>query len=328
MFRKAIITPIFLFAIITFVNADKLRVNNNPNVSADFDNIIDAHDAAAEGDTIYLEPSSISYGHITILKKLVIIGPGYYLNQNDGISSDTRYARIEGVIIGSQQDETSAGSGTILTGLYIANGLTIYELASIIRCRTADISPYPVAAGSIFHNCMIRGSVNFWDYGSSTDTRTNNLTFTNNIFVESSLVHIAGSTIQNNTFYSSSARILIKVDNSIIQNNLILHSENGVYSNSTGNTDTNNLLVDITTQDINNYIQFGVGTDDSKYMLIEDSPAKGAGSNGIDVGAFGGDQPYVLSGVPAIPRIINAKIPTTGSKSTGLQIELTITGQN
>jgi hypothetical protein len=42
---------------------------------------------------------------------------------------------------------------------------------------------------------------------------------------------------------------------------------------------------------------------DGRYQLKAGSPAIGAGSNGEDCGMFGGNDPYVLSGLPAIPAI-------------------------
>jgi hypothetical protein len=42
---------------------------------------------------------------------------------------------------------------------------------------------------------------------------------------------------------------------------------------------------------------------DGRYALKANSPAKGAGMGGADMGAFGGTHPYVLSGLPNIPAI-------------------------
>jgi len=33
--------------------------------------------------------------------------------------------------------------------------------------------------------------------------------------------------------------------------------------------------------------------------------------NGVDCGMFGGNQPYVLSGMPSIPAVYNIVMPTT-----------------
>ena len=64
------------------------------------------------------------------------------------------------------------------------------------------------------------------------------------------------------------------------------------------------------------------GTEDSKWRLSPDSPARGAGSGGTDIGAFGGVAPYVLSGVPGMPRITRLSVPATATSSSGLLIEV------
>lgn len=47
---------------------------------------------------------------------------------------------------------------------------------------------------------------------------------------------------------------------------------------------------------------------DGQYQLKENSPAKNAGEDGVDLGAFGGPDPYVLSGVPSIPVIYQLNV--------------------
>jgi hypothetical protein len=42
-------------------------------------------------------------------------------------------------------------------------------------------------------------------------------------------------------------------------------------------------------------------TNDGKYKLKPGSPAIGAGIGGVDLGIFGGPNPYRLSGIPSIP---------------------------
>ncbi len=62
-------------------------------------------------------------------------------------------------------------------------------------------------------------------------------------------------------------------------------------------------------------------TTDGQYMLSENSPAKGAGSNGSDIGPFGGPDPYRLSGLPNLPNIY--ELSTVGLVS-GDELPVTI----
>ncbi len=58
------------------------RVNNNPGADPDYATLQAANDAASNGDTIYVEGSPTNYDGADISKKLVIIGPGYFLTDN------------------------------------------------------------------------------------------------------------------------------------------------------------------------------------------------------------------------------------------------------
>ena len=59
----------------------------------------------------------------------------------------------------------------------------------------------------------------------------------------------------------------------------------------------------------------GALTFDNRYELKAGSPAIGAGVGGIDCGAFGGETPYKLSGIPFVPLIYQVNAPTTGNAS-------------
>ncbi|MDZ7649737.1 MAG: hypothetical protein U5K54_22755 [Cytophagales bacterium] len=61
-------------------------VDSNPgSASKDFVNLQEAHDGASTGDTLYLIGSGVSYitTTVTLTKRLVIFGPGYFLNNPD-----------------------------------------------------------------------------------------------------------------------------------------------------------------------------------------------------------------------------------------------------
>jgi hypothetical protein len=66
----------------------------------------------------------------------------------------------------------------------------------------------------------------------------------------------------------------------------------------------------------------GTGSTDGKWQLKDNSPAKGAGTEGTDIGPFGGPKPYILSGIPNIPRIYFFDSPTSVTGTTGLPVHL------
>ena len=105
---------------------------------------------------------------------------------------------------------------------------------------------------------------------------------------------------------------------------------------NTGNTINNNILAyDGTNANGNQYnvnmanvfVDYndtqGYSTD-GKWQLKTGSPAIGAGINGVDCGVFGGVNPYVLSGIPALPHIYEAAISGTAYSNEGLSCTIKV----
>src|SRR4051812_24067381 len=78
--KKIIIAALLIAA--QQANANIIRVNNTPGTQANYSTIASAITAASVGDTIYLEGSQTNYGTITLNKRLIITGPGYFLNDS------------------------------------------------------------------------------------------------------------------------------------------------------------------------------------------------------------------------------------------------------
>ena len=67
---------------------------------------------------------------------------------------------------------------------------------------------------------------------------------------------------------------------------------------------------------------------DKDLILSSTSPAIGAGLAGVDAGAFGGVNPYKLSGIPAFPILTNYTLSGVGNSSTPLNVSVTVRGNN
>lgn len=134
---------ILLFLALSFsVTAQTIRrCNNDPNVPTSatvFRSLQEAHDAASNGDIIYVEPSyfnssngsTYSYGNLTCAKTLKIIGNGYDHDQNTGTYQNWDHMAS---IVGNITIE--AGAGTVLQGLKIGTGITIKAQNVVVtRC--------------------------------------------------------------------------------------------------------------------------------------------------------------------------------------------------
>ncbi len=116
------ITLLSIVAILLAFNANAKvwrvsnRVINGLTVNADFTTLQAAIDVASASDTLYMMGSPASYGSGSFSKQLVVIGPGYWLEENDSTQAVQNHARVTNLSF-------NAGSqGTVVSGLYIYYG--------------------------------------------------------------------------------------------------------------------------------------------------------------------------------------------------------------
>lgn len=328
------LSAIAIFAILT-ANARIWRVNNNAGINADFTNIAAAISSASviNGDTIHLEPSSTSYGNIALSKQLIIIGNGYLLSGgtgNTGLQENTNSS------IANAVQATAAASGSKFIGVTFGNGSSHTFAGStnnvvFEKCRFESFGPSflltsgQTYSGLTFRKCFFVTNPSFSTFPSAT---VNNLTIENCIFTSASSMTIApgaGSTnfiFRNNTSQSAVALTGAYVANNIflstsvstftssnVKNNLFAANQTGVTV-GTLSVNGNNLI----SQPLASII-VNSGSDDGRFQLAVSSPAIGGGvdisGTKPDCGAFGGTDPYKLSGIPGIPTIYSLTVPAS-----------------
>lgn len=324
------------------------RVNNNPNLSNSsatppnsYDDINDAIAAASNGDIIYLEPSPSSYGNIVFLSKsLTFIGNGYYLdganNGNANLQENTNLSTVE-------RFSLKAGSeGSTFIGLNVDRFFfdTIATNANITieKCRITDyFLPIYTSNNNTLNNISVRkcyfinsfSPVNIFDNSSYTlndltiencifnitaevrpSSSSTNLVFRNNTVLGSLLG--TGLYVANNIFLSSSNS---SFNTCVVRNNVFVANQPGITTGPLS-TNGNNLIGQTLTDIIVN-----TGSADGQYQLAVGSPAINGGVDigGVkpDCGAFGGPDPYVLSGIPDIPTIYELSLPNGNSVPAG-----------
>ncbi len=337
----------FVVLILSFcflgANAAVWRLNNNPAVDADFQTFDQAQEAASAGDTIYIEGNGEQnhYGSITITKKLILIGPGYFLNENDSTYANGTYARFRSVVV------QSTAPGTQIYGLYFYS--EDYNIRHL-TIRASDV----VAARNYFYP---------HDYNMiMVDSAVQNLTIVQN-YAHNILIKAKASNCMIVNNFINNRIELNNLSNAVIVNNVIGYGisnafncqirNNIVYSNpggdvlsvnNSGNTISFNLIAggliaggtygpgnqgSINMGDVFlGYPNQGNQSTDGKWQLKNDGPAIGAGEGGTDCGMFGGTLAYVLSGLPPVPRIYEALVPAAGSTASGLPVIIKAISQN
>ncbi|MCF8374315.1 MAG: hypothetical protein K9H64_22020 [Bacteroidales bacterium] len=345
--KKNLTFTMLLLAIISITaNATVWRVNNNPNIDADFTTLQDAIDGASAEDTLYIEGSLNSYGIGTFSKKLIVIGPGYWLNENDSTQAYKENAVVEQLVY------NNGSQGSMVSGLYMNSGsytITIGVNTDSITIEKNYMRNYYHYSSTYGKSINITGNRNSIIIRQNFITGYNPIVFTgipSNTFITNNIIGIgfSSSSIAMATVANTSATDIL-ISNNVIRghittyhamhvNNILLY---GNYNTGAGDNTMSNLCVGTQYPNTNNNQQNIVmdsvfvnysGSYDHDYLLKPNSPAIGAGFNGTDCGVFGvfdagygGNQPYKLSGIPDIPSIFEAEVYSVGTTEIPVNIK-------
>ncbi len=345
---KHLLTITLLFCVF-ITNATILRVNNNSGVVAVpgllYLNLDNAFTDAQDGDTLYLEPSSTSYSTASltnITKRLVWYGNGYQIGENSSLITPLSYSTLESKFsANSSVNIKNTAAGSVFNGINFFSGNVNVEAGATAvefhRCSfTNDLQL--ISSNNLVNQCF------FSHQGSIFGNGTNNL-IKNSIINEAILTQV-GAVIDNSFINSVGFGNSSMPENCAFTNCIILHAPSAVPLTNTFSHCMK--LVNQTTSSttfpiagINNNVEnvpienvFIVANPlastrrDRDFRLSITSPAKNVGINGVDMGAFGGTNPYRLSGQPPVPVITNFFLSTTGSTSSGLTGSITIKSNN
>lgn len=310
-------------------------VNNNPNQYADFTTLQEAVDGASSGDILMIQPSPTSYGSADVLKQLTIVGGGYDKPENIGILGSTLKSIVAHVYfyVGS---EGSKFKGIEVYKMHVyASDITI-EYCRLINSTSASII---VDGTGLETNLDIA-----WN-------SINNISINKNYIIGSVSIQdtIENCVISNNYIYSG---ISNNIDNSILLcynntlglsiypgNNMLFFNnivKSGVIHecNTCLNTNISNNIASGTVPEIYNNqggIDMSTVFDGNTNYLIDDpsNPAIGSGLNGEDLGMYGGNDPYIDSGIPDHPEIYYLSSPAIQTQDGGgLPVEVKVRTNN
>ncbi len=322
---NALFTISLAYIFIVNSNATVWTVDSNPgNHAANFTDVQAAHDAAADGDTIYISGYSGYYANVTITKRLYIFGPGYFLNENDSTQANV-YAATLSIVRFDPGSENSEITGCRLAAHIYTDSITIkrnylyrdpyYAIylednASYVTIKQNYInSNYDAIRLNGIHN-NINLSNNFITSGSLGNWCINGSTVCTNIIVE------------NNILYGS-----VTLYNSAISNNIY---RDGSFTGNASNTIVNNICsstqFDTTGNNQQNVVMSTVfvdsGSTDGQWQIDPIGPAAAAGTFGTDIGMFGGNNPYILSGIPEIPTIYYFYGPSNAAQTLQIRAKI------
>lgn len=305
------------------------RINNATGVAADFKEIWIALNSSSvvNGDTLYVEGTAAAYTSVTMNKKLVVIGSGYFLSgagSNTGLQAMGFSTKVPNIAI----DSLASGSTFMgISATFSINSNT--DDITITRCE-GIIGQNTSYANSKMVNLVINKFTGYVDFSAYQleNPRVTNCIFTNTF----NLLKVTNGLIRNNVFTTATSINGCYVSNNIFIGGLTIASSTVKYNLAVlpntlpaGNNNVNGVSQAA--------LFVGTGSNDGKYMLAAGSPALLAGEpiGGVtpDAGAFGTADPYRLSGIPAIPSIYSLTVPATvPAASTTMDITFSTRSNN
>lgn len=287
---------------------------------------VNSSNLVVPGDTIHLEGSATVYDNATLAKRLIIIGPGYFLNENPNVSTNVLPSTV------SYLTYNNGTQGSQLIGVHVQHSFGIGINTSNIlikRCKidydvtlTFEISDIRIIQ-NYFSNVSQNSAsaVSGHSFGFPTDVVFNNnicrktlilrnsstvytlLECKNNVFESPAItnnpsIELNAGSFQNNILVTPNA--IVNINNGTNQN--VSFNISASASNQFGMANNNIVVTNMTTL----FVDPASNTTDGDYQLRSGSPGSNTGSDGTDRGAFGGLAPanrYTLSGLPPIPVI-------------------------
>ncbi len=328
MKRGILLTCMICFVILTQVDAKIWRVNNIAGADADFTTLQAAHDGANAGDTLMLEPSPTSYGNLTSIKKVIIIGPGYFFSENFQNYPTFNTAKVGNIVF------DAGSSGSQLTGTELGGVSTTaikINVSDILISRTyTPGTSYFLQTSAGISNIFI-----FQNYNLAVFTSGNpsNIFIANN-YLRAFSVTGTSSVVKNNIFSIGFSCTGLALSNNIIVGTGAITLTNCTLSNNidasgltnarfgTSNGNQGNLTV------ANVFVGATGNSTDGQWKLKAGSPAIGAGINGEDCGVYDGETPYVLSGLPGIPAFTKMINSSVGSNTNPIKVTVSIESKN
>lgn len=324
---------ILLLLATTQIYATVRTVDNKSNSAAQDTSLQTAIDSSSAGDTIYVSGSPQDYGNITLNKRLNLIGTGYNPNKDIPLIATIKNLILDSIV------GVSGCSGSIITGFkiwdsanifgaYIQSSPTLTALSNFTLKRNYIIGVIYLNSGISNNNVLIAENL-IQNCGNCPTQLINvsGLVFQNNI-IESpgfglDLTGSINAVINNNIFIGTNSAVnTVGVDQCVFSNNIFYT----VYPNATNSTFNNNLIFNT----VSDLLPYGSNNGTGNYngldplfvnvpnLLIDltydfqlqiSSPGHNGGTDGTDIGPFGGITPLKdISGMPTIPQMMQMNI--------------------
>lgn len=339
---KKILLLFSLFATISFAMAQKtIAVLSGTNWTF-YDDFSPALRAAPSGATIYVPGGTfdLGIGGDTINRSITIIGVGH----SPDSTASTGVSNLNGSFYLSSNNISLIGIKTGQISVTPSTRLIIENLF-ISRCYCNSVLLVNSDSGYIKSSLLFESNIG--SISGSNNTSLDSYSFTmNNCIVRGDVAEVKNGTIRNNVILANFSCSTCQfgygeVSNSIIENNYIY----SIGSNQFGNSLKNNVISSgsISCSNCssmqNNYFSVSLTSTfnnvlsatfsyDYDYHLKSTSVGKNAGTDGTDIGTYGGAYPYKEGAVPPNPHISTKSISPISNSNGTLPVNIKVVAQD
>ena len=322
------ITTIVLIALMVLFNNQAIAQNliavQNGNAPKFFQQVDDAIVNAVDGDTLYIPGGSWNLTQ-PINKRLHLIGVGHHPDSTK-VTFPTKISQIN--------LDSGASNGSI-TGINILGGFMVQTEMNnytVKRCRIYIVGLVAKASNFLFIENAI-------DNGFSVFISASNFSCFNNIFSGGG----SGSIITNSIFKNNVFLQFIAANFSLFENNIICSIDPFNYVNNSiarNNIFTYNFTFDYSTNVGSNNLfgqpQPGIFVNQSgntfdyshNYHLQPNNPGKNAGTDGTDIGIYGGIYPWKEGSIPSNPHFQSIQIAPKTDANGNLNVKIKVAAQD
>lgn len=355
LIRKcSFIKHIFLYLVLlSFININFLSAKNiilqRGSQSFAYEKISEAIYNADNGDFLYLPPGNFDVTGIQINKGIHIIGAGYHPTTTGA----TGQTNISGnLVIVKGADGGSIQGLNILNSVLFGIDSSSSEVKNytIIRCFIAGklFLTYAESQPSKCSNIRITENILYnMDGGYASNIIVSNNIFTQNTFYNIIVTFFKNAIFSNNIFLTRDNFPLNRIYNCTFKNNIIAK---GKFAYSSWDGGYGNILINnlhsstdgLSTQGVVQYegnvflerskMFVNAEEDDFRfpndYHLTQDALQAITGTDGTQVGIYGGQYPFKDGAAPINPQIIEKKISSSTNPKGKLNVQIKVKAQN
>jgi hypothetical protein len=325
---------IAMFFLAFQLKAATLTLNNATPSAGQYATWTAALAAASNGDTILVHGTSNNYYTLNVTKRLTIIGPGH----KPADKQNTQPAFCDAVTF------YTGSNGSKVIGLETGNVQAInsnVDTISVLLCKITDAVYYQG------YNCkfwLVDGCV-FTSAGINLNAQSRNvgdLVCRNNIFngrfTSFNAAFIGYNYVNNNVFLGNGSNALDFSNNFYINNNIfyrqplsfygctnLTFNKNCTYQCVGGNALPNGVnYINVDPMFVTSIGAGGLFNYATDYHLQSSSTLVNGGTDGTDVGVYGGYGDYEQNGIPHNPYIKTFNITGPTSVNAGSPIQIYI----